>query len=287
MMIFILIVVICHGAEAHQEIRKMTRGKETKEYVPPSLYDTGGISLGLLVLLGVLQLEDAQYTSGVLSEGRKLRIVGFTSCLFLLSFLDSLIVRSSPARWLILHTVGNAIVMITAAKDTVSTIKTPISSLNGSMSSLVPTLMVPALHVYHMIGFKCSTADYVHHVLFAGVICSLGFMYEIGTIQNTIGFFMCGLPGFIDYAMLACVKTKRLSPVTEKVWNARINVWLRSPGLLFCAFCCFYATPPDGFQSHTFILVGILCLLNGQYYMQVVVGNTYLRIKEFGVNYNS
>ena len=92
------------------------------------------------------------------------------------------------------------------------------------------------------------------------------------------------------YAMLALVKLRRMSPFTEKVWNARINVWFRSPGLLLAAFCCmmgrFSHFAPETTKARVPAWVvltnALLCVLNGQYYMQVVVGNTFVRTRDKG-----
>lgn len=268
------------AAEANKE-DELQHPIDPTDATIPSLWETGGMTVLLLLIMLVI------HSNRTITIERQLRAFGFVFCVFILSLLDTLFFRFSRGRWLLLHTVGNFIISVSAFSDTLATFKDPVRSLEGRPSSLSPTFMVPAIHVYHMLMFKCSRADYVHHLLFAGIICPLGFIYEIGTLQNCVAFFICGLPGCIDYAMLACVKSKFISSVTEKCWNARINVWMRSPGLLFCTFCCFYATPPAGFQKLTFVLVGILCLLNGQYYMQVVVGNTFVRSREFGSVYNS
>ena len=64
----------------------------------------------------------------------------------------------------------------------------------------------------------------------------------------------------------------------EKRYNARINVWLRSPGLLCCAFAGWTAAPPT--VHHSFFLGLLFCAINGQYYMQMVVGNTFLKSRD-------
>lgn len=80
--------------------------------------------------------------------------------------------------------------------------------------------------------------------------------------------------------MLALVKYNLMDSLTEKRWNARVNVWIRSPGCLFCAYtfyiCWTYrAEPLSLFQSIMAVFIPGLVMLNGQYYMQVVVGNTH------------
>lgn len=100
--------------------------------------------------------------------------------------------------------------------------------------SIQPIYMVAALHIYHMIpglGFRVGFSDYFHHIVFAGSICSVGMLYESGPLQNFIALFICGLPGGLDYIMLVMVKMGKMLPKREKVLNARINLWLRAPGL--------------------------------------------------------
>ena len=147
--------------------------------------------------------------------------------------------------------------------------------------SMLPAYVVPAIHIYHMAAFPCSVADIVHHLVFAGFICPVGLILETGPLQNCVGFFICGLPGGIDYLMLACVKHKWMDRLSEKFWNARINVWLRSPGLAFCAFAIWDSSGGDhGLNKGILAISALMCIVNGQYYMQVVVGNTFLRSRE-------
>mmetsp|Transcript_11811 Transcript_11811/g.34186 ORF Transcript_11811/g.34186 Transcript_11811/m.34186 type:complete len:100 (+) Transcript_11811:481-780(+) len=97
---------------------------------------------------------------------------------------------------------------------------------------------------------------------------------------------MCGLPGGLDYIMLALVKLGRLDPLVEKAWNSRINVWLRSPGMLLCTFCLYQGArhgPESEATRHPLIAAatGVTIVANAQYYMQRVTGNAYRRNKVF------
>ena len=62
-----------------------------------------------------------------------------------------------------------------------------------------------------------------------------------GPLMNLCLFLMSGLPGGIDYAMLAAVKTGRMDRLREKELNTLINTWIRIPGLVMVgvvAWCC-------------------------------------------------
>ena len=142
--------------------------------------------------------------------------------------------------------------------------------------------------MYHMALFECGFDDIFHHVIFVGIIGGLGICFDAGgAVKNTIAFFMCGLPGGLDYLMLTLVKHDIILNTTEKEWNSRINVWIRSPGLLLCAFCMYQAVrhgPADSpCALHPWISGGAaaLCVINGQYYMQRVTGNTYRKVQRF------
>ena len=45
-------------------------------------------------------------------------------------------------------------------------------------------------------------------------------------------FFICGLPGLIDYMMLVARRRGAMSSLTEKKWNTILHLWVRCPGLI-------------------------------------------------------
>ena len=47
---------------------------------------------------------------------------------------------------------------------------------------------------------------------------------QVGPIMNFNLFFICGVPGGIDYLMLALVKERIMLPLTEKKHNNTIQV---------------------------------------------------------------
>mmetsp|Transcript_14312 Transcript_14312/g.28782 ORF Transcript_14312/g.28782 Transcript_14312/m.28782 type:complete len:104 (-) Transcript_14312:217-528(-) len=101
---------------------------------------------------------------------------------------------------------------------------------------------------------------------------------------------MCGLPGGVDYAMLAAVKEGLLQSSTEKIWNSRIQVWCRAPGIMLSAYAIYivakYTPVKGGFSGRGTnllpLLLPLLASFNGQYYMQKVVANTAFKIQGQG-----
>ena len=70
----------------------------------------------------------------------------------------------------------------------------------------------------------------------------------MGPLTNINNFFMCGVPGGIDYAMLVAVKHGWIEPLTEKNVNAGVNVWLRAPALIMIASFSYIQCRSE--QSH-------------------------------------
>lgn len=112
-------------------------------------------------------------------------------------------------------------VAATAFDDLSKVISSPHDAFAGR-PSMYPIYMIPAIHLYHLFLFRCTTADWVHHIVFAGIICPMGLFLEGGPISNAIAFFICGLPGGLDYVMLAFVKHGWMSRLREKVCRGMI-----------------------------------------------------------------
>ena len=61
-------------------------------------------------------------------------------------------------------------------------------------------------------------------------------------MMNYNHFFMCGVPGGVDYLMLFLVKHSWMTPLEEKRIATVINVWFRAPWLVSVA--CFGCDQP-------------------------------------------
>jgi hypothetical protein len=157
----------------------------------------------------------------------------------------------------------------------------PINNATGECS-VTPVYLIPSLFLYHLATFKdVSKDEWVHHILFGGCVGGAGLYFSPGPIQNACTWFMCGLPGGLDYAMLAAMKEGVMKGNAEKVWNARINVWVRSPGLIVTAYAMYIAykhSKTQHIHPGALGMVILLNLLNGQYYMQKVVANTSAKV---------
>ena len=200
--------------------------------------------------------------------------------------LDRVVAQRTKAPWMLLHAVTNLVIAVSCIPDLIEIAKDPVKSCHGP-STVMPVYMVAALHIYHLLAFSTDERDWFHHILFVGTLCPVGCLWKLGPVKNLLSFFICGLPGGLDYVLLFLMKHNMIHKLTEKKWNARINVWMRSPGCFSCCAVIYmilrYDTGSTCHEGNPLIGVAIalLVLFNGQYYMQVVVGNTFRRDQNY------
>ena len=105
-------------------------------------------------------------------------------------------------------------------------------------------------------------------------------MFRLGRVLNAMNFFVCGLPGGVDYALLAAVKAKIIPVITEKRINLWLQVGIRWPGMLLCINHAIGAKLTHADRVSVgwipLLLMGLLHGWNGLYYAQRVCGNTYV-----------
>jgi hypothetical protein len=120
-----------------------------------------------------------------------------------------------------------------------------------------------------------------------GVALPLGCSVSAGPLMGMNLFFTTGLPGGVSYALLFAEKNGMITRASSRRWNARINLWLRSPGCLANATMVLASmlstssgevTP---WQMFVALAVSALTAWNGQYFMeQVVAANAVTAVSE-------
>ena len=218
--------------------------------------------------------------------------------LTIIALLDFIVLHklcpNDGARWFLLHAVGNIIVCVFAAPDFYWSFINPMHALDAAYCDELtakryfapcsdwPVAIIAALHSYHAVAFQLSSEDLFHHLTFVPAISGLGLATAWGCVRNILAFFISGLPGGVDYFLLAAVKSGHMHPITEKRLNCSINTWLRAPGItVFCTLAlCAWCNPPVGLVVTpwwSFFPVIGLSFFNAHYYAQRVVGNYYIR----------
>ena len=150
------------------------------------------------------------------------------------------------SHWFWLHAAGNAVVCALAAPGLWQLWSSPDQVIYEKRDPRVPYvppvdgLWIAMLHLYHVVCFRdLPRADVVHHLLFIpyAQVALLapglwGWPVGWGPGVQMQHFFVCGLPGMLDYACLALRRDKKMKIATQKRAQAKLNVWLRVPGVL-------------------------------------------------------
>jgi len=96
-----------------------------------------------------------------------------------------------------------------------------------------------------------------------------------GAIIGHILFYLCGLPGGIDYALLFCVRNEFIDRLIEKKLNKYLHTWIRCPGAIFSSILVIiHSQHSDGHIYYIgAILTSLFTFMNGIYYMDRVANN--------------
>lgn len=164
----------------------------------------------------------------------------------LIAVLDEYVCRphSSDAtvRWFFLHAATNVAIAASALSGAAAFCNDPMQAFEDvdvgaaeyvfSATSKWPLTLCVAIHVYHVARFRLTTDDVFHHGLFLPTVCIPGMVYDWGCLCNWLVSFVCGVPGAVDYFVLAMQKEGRLGGWNQKRLSANLNVWVRLPGTL-------------------------------------------------------
>ncbi len=175
-------------------------------------------------------------------------------------------------RWFLVHTYINTLATIYNFHDTYLCFSNPMlyPALPMSAGSFFATDMVVWGHLYHILVFYpyLKPNEWFHHIIMMSINgVSVYFLHN--KAQAASAFFLCGLPGMIDYFLLWCVKMKFLEPKIEKLVYLFITTYIRSPGAVIVSYASIpylMNCPTWGMTLYGSLLVG-LNFWNGQYYM--------------------
>lgn len=239
----------------------------TESDAPSRLFTWGGV-LGM-------QRQPLEVTWRVFCGG----VFGMTA----LGGCDILYARHTQARYFALHVICNAWISLLCLPDLLYVVSDPVNALKQRETvNHWPSCLVFSIHLYHMLFFKnLQWIDWLHHILMVVIGAPLLVAGEMGHLMNFNHFFMCGVPGGLDYAMLFAVKHGWMDPLDEKKFNSAINVWVREPALVVTAAYGYLQIHLQGqsFSGWVTAIRVFLCLLatwNGLFFMERVVGNYHV-----------
>lgn len=197
-------------------------------------------------------------------------------CLYLLC-IDKLLLKK--ANWYILHTITNGFVVTLSLPTVINVLCDPLYIDYDHHAYALDITM--ALHIYHMLAFKkLMVVDWVHHIVMCTILSFTYYYTTTVTITNYLLFFLSGLPGGIDYLMLSLVKYEKMDSMMEKYINSKLNIWIRSPGIIIGAYILFlqYINGIIIASIPTFTMTILGLIWNAQYFTERVLSNYVYKV---------
>jgi len=202
-------------------------------------------------------------------------VVFFCYCYLSNYFLEKIL--NEQEIWYLLHVMCNTAVVYFCYEDLQVCLLDPFESFNKiyfSSSALGITL---GLHLFHIVKYfkKLTFLDWVHHLLSNVFMTIIGVYYFRLPIWNCGNFFMCGLPGGIDYFLLFLYKLNKIKKITEKKYNVYLNMWVRVPGILYTSSLIHigFITNKIDVNPILILIIQLSVLWNALYFAQRVAIN--------------
>jgi hypothetical protein len=189
-------------------------------------------------------------------------------------FSKTWIKDNAKSRWFLIHCIGNLAIFAICIGPVFRLLKDPINVIQNPIEYNLPLDFVTILHIFHLVRYKCSKADYFHHFVFVTIGNVIRHSMNSGEVLSLAVSNVCGLPGAIDFAALYAIDKKLITKKQRIVIASIINTWFRSPGLMFCFTLQYiiWATEPKIWHNNFMFLCGaIVTMMNGQYYLQQVL----------------
>ena len=176
-------------------------------------------------------------------------------------------------RWYYLHAIMNFVICLSCINDIKLFLTDPIDNLLNPINTQIPSIVATLLHIYHMIFFNCNSDDYFHHLTFVFISAFLSIFINFGRVVSLFNFFICGLPGGIDYLLLGLYKDNKIEKELRIKVAVELNMWLRSPGIVITSayiYIWYIYSDRSYFKTFAFITMVLLSIGNAQYYARMV-----------------
>lgn len=182
--------------------------------------------------------------------------------------------RTEKERWFLLHSLVNMTVMLLVLPDFYDILQNPLPEHPIRPIFNQGVYLTLALHIHHMIhpDYKLVRLDWIHHSLMTSLLFLASLNSSHIKIANCFLLFTNGLPGGIDYFLMFLVKRGFIPKISEKKWNSVLNLYIRSPGTLYCLFVVYLNYIYETFDN---LILTLICLglmfWNAQYFTGVVI----------------
>lgn len=203
-------------------------------------------------------------------------------------------INDDTTRFFVLHYLFNAWVVYESLDDAIGAIVDPIGSLNHptTVASQRTMLGIMIFHTYHLVVFtKLTTEDLLHHIINALITPIVGLMLPLGKFISFSNIGMCGIPGGIDYVLLALVKFKVIHSMTEKNINRYLHLLIRLPiqiVLVYMFISHYLMGTLKHFSTTTLSMISFALgvqLFNAVYFTEKVIGNYHTKKLKLKLGY--
>jgi hypothetical protein len=211
-----------------------------------------------------------------------LPIISIAALTYMFAVIDRTIAVSGYQKpYFAVHVLHNAAIVAATTSDVLVSFA-DFGRLTSHPVTWSAVYLCYALHLYHCLLYwrAFHVDDWLHHGLMIGVALPLGSTVPAGPLMGMNLFFTTGLPGGVSYALLFAEKNRWITQWTSRRWNARVNLWIRSPGCMAMAALALVATisSPSAtvWEKGVTWTVAALTAWNGQYFMEQVLTATAL-----------
>ena len=193
--------------------------------------------------------------------------------------LDKILNIKEKAKYFFMHSVLNTYIVVTTAEETLLYLTSPdIDIRSYNETSIVSASVCIGFHLYHYLTSILDFETKIHHLLTVFLTGSCSILIQNGPTTSAINFFMCGLPGGIDYILLVLLQYKKIDKITEKWMNRWLNLLIRMPGmfLVTCVLITKIYREQLFLSCVMHIITTLTMLINSIYYCNKVVGNFHV-----------
>ena len=151
-------------------------------------------------------------------------------------------------RWCVMHSAINLCVVGLTARGTVALLRSDnyLERLVASPEAgftIWSSIIVMSSHLYHLLRFSVTDRSLIAHHYIMMTVLTIPY-FETGNQRFMLFtdyclFFMCGLPGMIDYFCMHLCYTGRMERLTEKRINNFLNAYIRAPGIMYGVFVTY------------------------------------------------
>ena len=185
--------------------------------------------------------------------------------------------KNTKTRWYFINIIANSIIASNTYENVYYAFIDPKNIMNQPFSTFNINFTM-ALHIFHIFTSRkeLTLTDWIHHMVSCIFVCSIALYLVKNSIIDYLLFFMCGLPGGIDYFLLYLTKKNIIERITEKRINVNLNMWIRVPGILYGNFLSYFLIDFDNISflnKFTIILLLFLNIFNSLYFAIEVVKN--------------